>query len=150
MDTKDDGLTTLATAASEFEALMLVNALDDRGITARAAGTFASQFRAEAPGPVHVLVKSSDLAAARSVVEEVRNQPLPAAEEEGAWVYRPQFIRRVIWTFFVLQLLATAVSVRIWLSGDDPSLDVSGFSFDFVAGLVISTAVTGLVAFWRR
>jgi hypothetical protein len=80
--TRPDGesLTVLKSVAHEFEAALIVNALEDHGIRATAAGDFTSGFRAEAPGGVRVLVKSTDVAAALDVLQGAASM---AAEERA-------------------------------------------------------------------
>lgn len=62
----------LATVATEFEAALMVNALEARGIAARSAGALTAGFRAEAPGRVQVLVRERDLAEARDILKELK------------------------------------------------------------------------------
>ena len=56
---------------SEYEAILMVQALEARGITAHIAGALTSGFRAEAPGEVQVVVRQSDLTQARDVLREL-------------------------------------------------------------------------------
>ena len=72
MNEKDDQLEVLTTVLHEVEAELIVNALRQFGIPATATGEFISNFKAEAPGNVRVLVKSADLERAISVLNEVR------------------------------------------------------------------------------
>lgn len=71
MATHDDEAVVLASLASEYEAVLMVSALEARGITAYAAGALTSGFRAEAPGDVKVMVPRSELEAARAVLREL-------------------------------------------------------------------------------
>ena len=68
METGLDTLTTLATFRNEWEAQLLVNHLHEHGIAAVTTGNLTSQFRAEAPGSVQVVVKQESLDLARSVL----------------------------------------------------------------------------------
>jgi hypothetical protein len=93
MTTNPDTLATLATVSTEVEAQLLANMLNDRGIAAVATGGFTSQFRAEAPGVVRVLVKQDDLSVARSVLaerEQERCSSEPVDEDREASVYEPR------------------------------------------------------------
>jgi type III secretory pathway lipoprotein EscJ len=60
----------LTTVETEAEAALLMAALRDRGIEARATGQLTSGFRAEAPGGVRILVRQSDLDRAAEVLRE--------------------------------------------------------------------------------
>lgn len=69
--TDDVSLVKLTSAATEWEAAMVVNRLQSAGIAASATGGFTAGFRAEAPGSVHVLVDSRDRAEALEVVQAI-------------------------------------------------------------------------------
>lgn len=71
MASQEDTLQVVAQAANEMEASLMVQFLEAHGITARAVGGFTSGFKAEAPGGVSVLVKSSDLEQAALALVEV-------------------------------------------------------------------------------
>ena len=74
MSDADSPTAVLAVLATEFEATLLVDALQDRGITAEAAGGLTAGFRAEAPGTVRVLVLEGDLERARAAMNEFRQE----------------------------------------------------------------------------
>jgi hypothetical protein len=57
----------------EFEAEMIVAALNEIGIHATSTGEFVSNFKAEAPGNVQVLVRQSDLEQASKILADFRN-----------------------------------------------------------------------------
>jgi hypothetical protein len=137
MNEKDGTLATLTTVPSEFEAQLLVNLLGDRGIAARTTGASTAQFRAEAPGLVRVLVKSDDLAAARSVVQQARIQSEPSVEDPDA-SERPSGFRRlvvwIIWTMLIWDFIGVAVLIWSGLAG--------GYLPFSVIGLAISVGVT--------
>jgi len=59
----------LTTVPSEAEAAMIVAKLDAHGIDAQIAGALTSAFRAEVPGRVSVMVRSSDLEAAQQAMQ---------------------------------------------------------------------------------
>jgi hypothetical protein len=69
MNSHDDNPVTLTAVRTEQEAAIIVASLADNGIKARAVGDLTAGFRAEAPGSVQVLVRSSDLPQARVVLE---------------------------------------------------------------------------------
>lgn len=69
-----DTLEKLTAVPSEAEASMIVSLLNDHGIPARAVGGFTSDFKAEAPGNVEVLVKGTDVGRASDVLPEVRKE----------------------------------------------------------------------------
>ncbi len=59
---------------------MLVAALKDHGVDARAVGALTAGFRAEAPGVIKVMVREADLDDATRVLEticdEIDNDPI--------------------------------------------------------------------------
>ena len=69
-----DTPATLTTVANEVEGQLLVNILNEHGIAAMVTGGFTSQFRAEAPGTVQVVVRQDSLSLARSVLAERERQ----------------------------------------------------------------------------
>jgi len=75
-------LETLAWLANEFEAALIVNALEEQGIRAAAVGDYTSGFRAEAPGGVRVVVARGDLVRAREVLAEARRERAEIAGTE--------------------------------------------------------------------
>src|SRR5690606_30598656 len=58
---------------TEAEAAGIVTALTAHGIQATATGGFTAGFRAEAPGYVNVLVRHEDLAAAKQVLADLKD-----------------------------------------------------------------------------
>ncbi len=75
----DDEPVVIYSAASEVEATIVANALADVGIESAINGTFSSEFRAEAPGEVRVLIHPGDVAAAKEVLEDIKT------DEEINW-----------------------------------------------------------------
>ena len=61
----------LTSVPSEAQAVIIVAALDERGIQARTQGALTSAFRAEVPGEVQVLVRQADLDRARAIIEAI-------------------------------------------------------------------------------
>jgi len=74
MSAESDTLEVVARAATEVEASLIVQCLNDAGIAARAVGGFTSNFQARAPGDVSVLVNSGDLERAKSVLASTRQE----------------------------------------------------------------------------
>ena len=62
--------TVLISFPGEHEAAAVIAALAEQGIFATMNGSFTAGFRAEAPGLVNVVVKSSDQHAAQQVLED--------------------------------------------------------------------------------
>src|SRR5271157_1304441 len=96
MPSNHDTLETLATVSTEVVAQLLVNMLNDPGIAAVATGGFTSQFRAEAPGVVRVLVKQDNLTVARSVLaehEQERCSSESGDEDTESSAYEPRLTR---------------------------------------------------------
>jgi hypothetical protein len=72
MATDDEKLARVTSVRTEYEAGVIVGGLEDRGIRAAMSGVYTTNFRAEAPGWVEVLVAEQDLPAALEVLAEVR------------------------------------------------------------------------------
>ena len=64
----------LVSVPGEVEAAVIVNALEEHGIGARATGGYTSGFKAEAPGEVRVLVAQADAVRAKDVLTEIRRE----------------------------------------------------------------------------
>ena len=71
MDPLSGETAVLISLPSEYEAVLMVQALEARGISAHADGALTSGFRAEAPGEVKVIVQQSDLTEAREFLREL-------------------------------------------------------------------------------
>jgi len=69
-----DALSILTSCAHEFQASLVVSALEQAGIRAVLTGVLTAGFRAEAPGRVQVLVHAVDLPAARQVLADLATQ----------------------------------------------------------------------------
>ncbi|MBL8764442.1 MAG: hypothetical protein JNM07_09260 [Phycisphaerae bacterium] len=68
-----ESLVQAAVAASEIEAEAMVQALEAKGIRAAPFGSLLGQLRAEVPTPgVAVMVRATDLDAARSVLRDLK------------------------------------------------------------------------------
>jgi len=59
---------------TEAEAVLVVQALQSRGIAAQAEGALTSDFRTEVPGEVKVIVHQADLAEAIKILRAIRNR----------------------------------------------------------------------------
>lgn len=70
MQEADDNIVTLAFFPTEVEATMVADELKREGIQAEPAGILTAGFRAEAPGRVKVLVHETDLAKAKTLLDE--------------------------------------------------------------------------------
>ena len=70
----EDKLARLTSVRTESEAGIIVGGLEERGIRAVMSGVYTTNFRAEAPGWVEVLVAEQDLPQAQAVLEEVSNE----------------------------------------------------------------------------
>jgi len=66
--------TVVFRAPTAIAAGAVITALDAEGIQARMTGNFTSAFQAEAPGMVEVVVRSSEAARARAVLERLQQQ----------------------------------------------------------------------------
>jgi hypothetical protein len=71
MNSADDELAVLVAVASDVEAAPIVSTLEAHGILATATGGFTSDFKAEAPGNVQVVVRRADLEQAIQVLNVV-------------------------------------------------------------------------------
>ena len=74
MAQNDDRLARLTSVRTEMEASVIVGGLEDRGIQATMSGVYTTNFRAEAPGWVEILVAEEDLARAQSVLAEFHDE----------------------------------------------------------------------------
>ena len=84
MPEQSDTLKVLTRVPSEVEASLVVLRLADYGIAATAVGGFSAEDRAEAPGSVEVMVKSTDLLAAEAALAFIQGERFsePAADDD--------------------------------------------------------------------
>jgi hypothetical protein len=68
---------TLLSVADDAEAAGIVTALAAYGIQAMAVGGFVSGFKAEAPGNIQVVVRTSDFDAAKLALAEIQSNHDP-------------------------------------------------------------------------
>lgn len=69
--------TPVRTVPNELEAVAMIAALANHGIEALATGVYTSDFRAEAPGSVRVVVRNQDLRKAEQVLAQLETHPEP-------------------------------------------------------------------------
>ena len=144
MTSNHDTLATLATVSTEVEAQLLVNLLNDHGIDAIATGGFTSQFRAEAPGAVRVLVKQDNLSVAKSVVaehEQARRSSETADDDTESSGYEPRLTRFGIWCLLVLALISIVYNLVVWAMGGNVTGALVALVFNVVLVAVILTPV---------
>lgn len=75
----DDAASLIRVASSfhEWEALLLVQRLQEEGVMATATGTYTAGFLTEAPGMVSVYVKDRDVERAREVMQRLVQEQQP-------------------------------------------------------------------------
>ncbi len=122
MTLEHDTLATVATVASELEGQLLVNILNEHGIRAVATGGYMSQFRAEAPGMVRVLVTQDNLSTANSILAERKEQhfPQPTGEDsessdDDSSQTRVRFVTWGLLMLFVVELVVFLGILVSWL-----------------------------------
>lgn len=70
----NENLARLTSVRTEMEAGVIVSGLEERGIRATMSGVYTTNFRAEAPGWVEVLVAEDDLPRAQAMLEEIQRE----------------------------------------------------------------------------
>jgi hypothetical protein len=70
----NENLARLTSVRTEMEGGVIVAGLEDRGIQATMSGVYTTNFRAEAPGWVEILVAEHDLARAQSALDEIKKE----------------------------------------------------------------------------
>ena len=68
-----DALCVLTTLSSELEATAIATNLDARNINVRVVGGFLSEFKAETPAGIQLIVARADLDRARAVLAELQS-----------------------------------------------------------------------------
>ncbi|MHB0956562.1 MAG: hypothetical protein ACYC0X_09850 [Pirellulaceae bacterium] len=137
-----DTLATLAIVGNELEAQLLVNLLEEHGIVSTATGGFTSQFRAEAPGVVRVMVKQDSLAAAQAVLAErdqLRSASEPIDQEMESFEYEAKLTRFGIWSLLIWELLTILAILAYWSLGGDLVSGLLGFVISAIFVAVILT-----------
>ena len=79
-ENSSDEPVIVTTANSEPLAAIMVARLRGEGIEAEMSGEYTSGFRAEAPGVVQILVRASDAARAREVLQETQDESNDSVE----------------------------------------------------------------------
>jgi hypothetical protein len=69
-----ENLARLTSVRTEMEAGVVVAGLEERGIKAAMSGVYTTNFRAEAPGWVEVLVAEHELAKAQDALDEIQEE----------------------------------------------------------------------------
>jgi hypothetical protein len=72
MGQQGDDSTKLIEVRTEEQAALIVAALADAGISAKAQGGLTAGFRVEIPGGVDVFVQRADLDRAREILREIK------------------------------------------------------------------------------
>lgn len=122
MTLQHEKLVPVATGMSEIEGQLLVNLLKEHSIPATMTGGITSQFRAEAPGVVQVMVMQDRLSAAQALIEEhdresscsdpvVYESDAPAAESSIPQLWLTSF---GFWTLVIGNLLAIVGILMFW------------------------------------
>jgi hypothetical protein len=70
----NENLARLTSVRTEMEGGVIVAGLEDRGIKSTMSGVFTTNFRAEAPGWVEILVAEDDLAVAQKALDEIHEE----------------------------------------------------------------------------
>jgi hypothetical protein len=70
----NEKLARLTSVRTEMEAGVIVSGLEDRGIKATMSGVYTTNFRAEAPGWVEILVAEHELANAQEALVEIHEE----------------------------------------------------------------------------
>lgn len=108
----NDSLITLTTVPTEMEGQLLLNLLEEHGIPATASGGMTSQFRAEAPGAIQVMVMQDQLSNAKSIIEKqnVSNSHSSLVNQDtNSSEYRSRLTKFGFWTLIVGNAIALIV-----------------------------------------
>jgi hypothetical protein len=70
----NENLARVTSVRTEMEGGVIVGGLEERGIKATMSGVYTTNFRAEAPGWVEVLVAAHDLARAQEALAEIQDE----------------------------------------------------------------------------
>lgn len=139
MSNDPDSPKVLESFSHDLEAAALVALLQDHGIMATTTGGYTAGFRAEAPGMVHVMVRSRDLSRARQVWAEIKTRPAevdwPQVDFDDAELIsgnNVSYLRHVLDNLFVFVGVLTPEGVL--LEANRPPLEAAGISLDDVLG----------------
>ena len=70
----NENLARLTSVRTEMEGGVIVGGLENRGIKATMSGVYTTNFRAEAPGWVEILVAEHELAKAQKALVEIQEE----------------------------------------------------------------------------
>ena len=70
----NENLARLTSVRTEMEGGVIVGGLEQRGIKATMSGVYTTNFRAEAPGWVEILVAEHELAKAQEALVEIQEE----------------------------------------------------------------------------
>ncbi len=122
MTADHETLAIVATVTTEVEGQLLANILNERGIPAVVTGGITSEFRAQTPGAVHVMVKQGSLSAARSALAE-RAQHRPSSEavatDQEFSAYQSGLTAFGIWSLLIGESLAIVGILAYLAMGGD-------------------------------
>ncbi|WP_339734666.1 hypothetical protein [uncultured Gimesia sp.] len=113
----NDTLMTLTTVPTELEGQLLVQLLEEHGIPATASGGMTSEFRAEAPGVVQVMVLQDRFSDARSIIEKQEasnSQSRAVDQDQDASDYVPGLTKFGFWTLIIGNIVAL-IAILAWL-----------------------------------
>lgn len=102
-------LMTLTTVPTELEGELLVQLLEEHAIPATASGGMTSEFRAEAPGVVEVMVMQDRFSEARSIIEKqeaAKAQSRSMDQVSDASDYVPSLTKFGFWALIIGNILA--------------------------------------------
>lgn len=155
MVTDPSSPTVLVRVPSEFEARVIANALSSCSISARTTGAFTSQFKAEAPGQVAVIVPVAELEKARRALARIRREqsdlawwqpeaatfegdfPETCAEaqdsDSGDEESRLMLVDRPWW---IVEILGVVICLFVWLISGEVS---------YLAYAIVAVVFVGLV-----
>jgi hypothetical protein len=69
-----ENLARLTSVRTEMEGGVIIGGLEERGIKATMSGVYTTNFRAEAPGWVAILVAEHDLERAKEALQEIQDE----------------------------------------------------------------------------
>jgi len=119
----EDHLVRLTSVRTELEGGVIVGGLEASGIESAMSGVYTTNFRADAPGWVEVLVAKNDLEHAETVLDEVRREGTVidwsqvdvgepgetiVSETRSWWTYWRRFCQGLI-LIYLIYLLYVAV-----------------------------------------
>ena len=117
MTTTAPNPTKLTEVYTNMEAAMIVAALETHGIESHLTGEYTSEFRAEVPGHVEILVNDADLARAQQVLSNFGNQgDAETTEDDHSGLTFRSFCRKTVIVGLVVMAVMYLGDLLIWLS----------------------------------